>query len=130
VTVADAPATAPPGTGEPSERGTTTIADRVVQKIASIAAGEVDAVTVTRAGWTQVVGGSGLPSASAKVAGGSSRISVEIAAAWPSPLSAVAAKVREHVAHQVTSLTGIDVVAVDVTVADVVHLETARRRVE
>ncbi len=118
-----------PSLTEPGQRGTTTIADKVVQKIASVAAGEIGAVTDTRSRWASVVR-RGLPRATATVAGGSARITVDVAAIWPSPLSAVAAKVRDQVTHQVSSLTGIEVVAVDVTIADVVHLETTRRRVE
>ena len=113
----------------PEDRGTTTIADRVVERIASMAAGEVEKVADTRQGLTRLLRGK-LPSASAVVAGDTSRITVEVAAAWPTPLPTLAAHVRERVAEQVVDLTGITVVAVDVTVADVVHVETARRRVQ
>lgn len=119
----------PAGLADPEERGTTTIADKVVQRIASIAADEIEAVTGHRSGWASVVR-RGLPRAEATVAGGSARIKVDVAAVWPTPLSTLSAQVRDHVTAQVTSLTGVDIVAVDVTVADVVHLSTARKRVE
>ncbi len=123
---------ADPGTltrpAEPDERGTTTIADRVVERVASIAASEVEAVTQARSGWASAVRRS-LPRASATVAGSTARISVDVAAVWPTPLSSLAAEVRDHVSAQVTALTGVEVLAVDVSVADVVRAQAARRRV-
>jgi len=113
----------------PDERGSTTIADRVVERIATIAAGEVDSVTDTDGSWARL-GRRGLPRAHATVAGLSSRISVEVAAAWPTPLGSLATRVRDHVCERVETLTGVSVTAVDVRVADVVHLETAQRRVQ
>lgn len=110
------------------QRGHTTIADKVVERIASIAAGEVEAVTDSRQGWTRVVRG-GLPRATAVVAGDTSRISVAVAAIWPAPLSGVAGRVRDHVSDRVSTLVGVTVTAVDVSIADVVRVETARRRV-
>lgn len=111
------------------ERGRTTIADKVVERIASIAANEVESVIDTRTGWTRVVRGR-LPRAEAVVAGGTSRITVEVAATWPTPLNSVAGRVRDHVSERVSTLTGVNVTAVDVSIADVVHLETAERRVK
>lgn len=113
----------------PEERGRTTIADKVVTRIASIATAEIAAVIDTRTDWTKLIR-KGLPRAEAVVAGGTSRIAVEVAAAWPSPLGKVAAQVRDHVTQRVVTLTGVDVTRVDVTVADVVHLDTATRRVQ
>ncbi len=120
----DGPTTA---LAQPELRGSLTIADKVVEKVASIAAREIEHVTDTRAGWTQMY--RSLPKASAKVAGGRARIGVEVAASWPSSLPAVTAQVRDHVNNQVTQLTGVTVVAVDVTIVDVVHLGTNARRV-
>ncbi|GAB3659747.1 hypothetical protein GCM10027596_17530 [Nocardioides korecus] len=122
---------ATPGGGlpAPEDRGRTSIADKVVERIASIATGEVEGATDTRSGLLRAVRG-GLPHAEAVVAGGTSRIKVEVAATWPTPLSRLATQVREHVSERVATLTGVTVTAVDVTVADVVHVETAHRRVQ
>ena len=119
MTVAETHATAQPGTpaatqpdlGPAEERGRTTIADKVVERIAAIAAGEVEAVTDPRQGWTRMVRG-GLPKT------------------WPTPLSGVAARVRDHVSDRGSALAGVTVTAVDVSIADVVHVETAHRRVQ
>lgn len=112
----------------PEERGTLTIADKVVERIAALAAGEVGHTVATGSGWTRVVT-KRLPHATARVAGDHARVGVQIAVAWPASLSEVTAGVRDHVRQQVGTLTAIDVDAVDVTVADVVHPETATRRV-
>ncbi len=112
-----------------AKRGRTTIADKVVERVASIATSEIEAVIDTRRGWTKLVH-RGLPRASAIVAGDTCRIQVEVAAIWPAPLAEVASRVRDHVTTQVAALTGVTVAAVDVSVADVVHVEAAQRRVQ
>lgn len=111
------------------ERGRTIIADKVVKRVASIATAEIEAVVDTRKGWTKLIR-RGLPHAEAVVAGGTSRITVEVAATWPTPLAQVAAQVRHHVTRRVVDLTGVSVTRVDVTVANVVHLDTAVRRAQ
>ncbi|MEP7161092.1 MAG: Asp23/Gls24 family envelope stress response protein [Dermatophilaceae bacterium] len=111
----------------PEERGSLVIANKVVERVATIAAREIGQVTDSRAGWTQMY--RNLPTATAKVAGGRARVNVEVAAAWPSSLPEVTAQVRDRVSERVTNLTGVTVVAVDVTVADVIRLETDARRV-
>ena len=128
-TVADTPTAELQTRTSPEERGTLTIADRVVERIASIAASEVPGVADIGSGWTQIVRRS-LPTSQARVAGGRSRIGVDIAAVWPAALDELAAAVHSHVTERVFALTGVAVDGVDVTVADVVHTESMRRRVE
>jgi uncharacterized alkaline shock family protein YloU len=113
----------------PEQRGTLTIADQVIEKIASIAANEIETVVDDRSGWLRFVGGR-LPRASATVAGERARVRVDVAVAWPTPLPAMTARVRDHVSERIEALTGTQVVAVDVNVADVVHVETNSRRVQ
>lgn len=113
----------------PEERGATTIADKVVERVATYAAGEVAHPEAGRTGLGRLVARD-LPRASAVVAGSTSRIKVEVAAPWPTPLSALAAEVRDHVSERVTALTGVAVTAVDVSVADVVHVQSTHRRVQ
>jgi uncharacterized alkaline shock family protein YloU len=111
------------------DRGRTTIADQVVERIAAMAAAEVESVVDTRGGLTRLLLGH-LPRASATVAGSTSRIQVEVAASWPTPLGTLAAQVRDHVSERVTTLSGLVVTAVDVSVADVVHTQSRQRRVQ
>ncbi|MEP6814745.1 MAG: Asp23/Gls24 family envelope stress response protein [Marmoricola sp.] len=113
----------------PSDRGSLVIADKVVERIAAIAAGEIEAVSDQASGWTRALRRS-LPRASAKVAGGRTRVVVDVAAPWPTPLTSMAIEVRDHVRERVTTLTGVTVTAVDVTVADVIHAGGNRRSVQ
>lgn len=113
--------------------GRTTIAPRVVERLAVAAAREADSSTRARArdrgGLTGMVRGS-LPRASAVVAGQTSRIEVRVAASWPESLASVAARVRDHVGARVTELAGIDVTAVDVVVAEIVTQRDLSPRVQ
>jgi len=61
------------------------------------------------------------PKANATVAGDRARIHVEIAITWPHPLGQVCGQVRDGVRDRVTELIGVQVDAVDVTAAKVVH---------
>lgn len=117
---ADVVDTAIPARAEPADRGALEIADRVVQKVASIAAGEVRGAVSTGSGFDQLLGRR-YPNAAATVAGGRVRIRVDIAVAWPYPLARVCAQVRDHVRARVTDLVGLTVDAVDVTASKVVH---------
>ncbi len=112
---------------DPGQRGTLVIADRVVERIAAIAAGEVEGVIKTGSGLDQVLGHR-YPKVSAATAGRRSRIHVEIAVAWPYPLGQVSGQVREVVRNRVTELVGIQVDAVDVYAATVVHAPKPERR--
>lgn len=109
-------------------RGSLVIADRAIERIASCAAGEVGSTLSVRPRGLSLLE-SGLPHASATVGGGHARLSVEVAAEWPRSAREVAAAVRDHVQARVTALTGVEVEAVDVHVADIVHGQPGRRRV-
>lgn len=133
------PTTTPTGTGpeaipgqdiesDPTKRGVTRVADKVVEKVALAAAREIDHSHDTHSTWTDLTR-RGLPRATAVVAGDTTRIHVDIAAPWPVNLTQVTAGVRTHVAERVHTLIGMDVTAVDVTVADVIHPQTTLRRV-
>lgn len=105
---------------DPGGRGRTVVADRVVERIATIAAREVTGVTQVGSALERVVGRQ-YPKADAKVAGDRARISVEIAVAWPTSLADVTARVRETVRARLGELAGLQVDTVDVTAAKVVH---------
>lgn len=124
-----AAAARPAGLVPADDRGGLVIADKVIERIAAIAAGEIEAVSDKASGLNKVLG-RGLPRASAKVAAGRARVVVNVAASWPTPLTSMAAEVRDHVNERVTTLTGLTVTAVDVTVADVINPRSKARRVE
>ncbi|MFC5902009.1 DUF6286 domain-containing Asp23/Gls24 family envelope stress response protein [Streptomyces zhihengii] len=88
-----------------AQRGTTTVADRVVRRIALRAASE--ALPGPGAGG---VGGS------ATVHGRRAGISLRIAAPYPATLSDTARRVRAHVADRTGELTGLDVAPVRLSI--------------
>lgn len=102
------------------DRGSLSIAPRVVERIAGQAATEVDHVTgVPRRVLGQTLGKVTADSqarASAKVDGSIASISVSVAVEYPTPVRAAAAAVRAHVSSTVHDLCGLDVVEVSVDV--------------
>lgn len=115
---------------EPQQRGRTIIENAVLEHIAVHAALEVSGVIATGSDLDKLIGRR-LPKAGARVAGTRARVLVEVAAAWPHPVATVAAAVREHVSERLLALTGLQVDAVDVEVARVIHSrEPQPRRVQ
>ena len=110
--------TAVAGRRDPAERGRLDVAERVIERIATIAAREVRGVRSVGSGLDGMVGRQ-YPNANAEVAGGHARVRVDIAVTWPSPLGRTAAAVRDRVRERVESLVGMTVDVVDVTVATV-----------
>ncbi|MEV0996302.1 hypothetical protein [Nonomuraea sp. NPDC050202] len=97
----------------PERRGRTEIADRVVSKIACVAAAEVPEVRdVQPRGlpWTPSAG---------EVHGDQAVVRLNVSVAYPSPLHAVAARLREHVIRRVAAQTGLYVTRLDITMTDV-----------
>ncbi|HET9631606.1 MAG TPA: Asp23/Gls24 family envelope stress response protein [Terrabacter sp.] len=117
------------GLAEPGERGRLDIAERVVERVAHIAACEVRGVRSVGSSLEGVVGRQ-YPNVKAQMAGGHARVDVDIAVSWPIPLARTAAEVREHVSERLTSLLGVKVDAVDVTIATVSPAGTEHRRVQ
>ncbi len=146
-----APVPAPPAAGvEPvspqapqavsrlrTDRGITTIAPAVVEKIAGRAATEVDGVgVVAPAGFRRLFSSTPDPDkpadADARVGLERASVALTISVKYPAPVPSTSAKVREIVVDRVKQFTGLDVSWIDVTVA---QLPTAdpwrpRRRVE
>ncbi|KQS58495.1 hypothetical protein ASG36_10550 [Geodermatophilus sp. Leaf369] len=118
-TTADpAPAGDRPELAEPGERGRTTIADRVVERIASAAAAEVDAATGSpRRVLGVAVSGADKPRVSARVHGEEATVDITMSVAWPAPVRQVTRRVREHVGERLTTLVGLRSARVDVRVA-------------
>lgn len=131
-TVPEAPPAPPPGDDTPTRRlvlggdapietrGRVDVADQVVEKIAVGALDEVDGVGGTTGTVGRMLGrddDAGRPRVNATVSGGSVRLDVRISVAYPSPVAATCDRARDHVVRQVQTLTGLDVVRVDITVS-------------
>ena len=116
------------GAGDPGDRGSLTIADRVVEKVASQAVTEVDLATgAPRSLLGRRVGAQDpdrRARADARVDGDLVSVSVSLAVQWPAPVRQVAAQVREHLTTRISELTGLQVAEVDV---DVPALVTGHR---
>lgn len=92
----------------------------MVETISCAAATEIDGVQRSGGSLEGVVGRR-YPKADARTAGSRTRIGIEVAVLWPSPLSQLLGQVRERVRTRVVDLTGLDVDAVDVVAARIVQ---------
>lgn len=100
---------------EPAQRGELVLHDKVVVRIAELAALDIRGVT-RQSGRLSKVTGRDLPRVSATIAGSRARVQLDVAAIWPQPLSQLAATVRDRVRQRVATLTGLQVDAVDVSI--------------
>jgi uncharacterized alkaline shock family protein YloU len=97
----------------PERRGRTEISDRVITKIACSAAMEVPEVRDVRPRglpWTRASSGA--------VHGDQVTLRLNVSVGYPSPLRAVATRLREHVTRRVAAQTGLDVTRLDITMTD------------
>lgn len=100
-------------------RGTLVIEDAVLETTARTAARRAPGV-VTREGTVGQLTGRSLPRVDVRRAEDHVRVRLDVALAWPTPLAATTAGVRDAVAQTLTRVTGCAVDAVDVTVT---HLQ-------
>ena len=122
-----APPEVRPGRGE---LGNIKISSKLVQKLAARAAVEVpDAGEATprvmgrSVTGAHVVGGrqtslTGLPKAAAEVDGSTAVLALSISVRWPASIPGVSMAVREHVRDRISTLTGLEVTEVSISVTD------------
>lgn len=129
-------AAAPPS-GLRTERGITTIAPAVVEKIAGRAATEIEGVGVVapaglRRFFSSTPSADSPADADARVGLERASVALTISVMYPAPVRSTSARVREIVARRVKELTGLEVSWIDVTVAQLPMTEPwqSRRRVE
>ena len=142
--------TAPQEAGEPdlapersaasglrTDRGVTTIAPAVVEKIAGKAATEIEGVgVVAPAGLRKLFSSTPDPDApadaDARVGMERASVAMTISIRYPAPVRSTSARVRAAVAERVEQLTGLRVSWVDLTVAQLPTTDPwkPRRRVE
>lgn len=110
-------AAAGPPTAETRSRGTTTVADRAVERLARRFASEVPGVLRHSPGPVALSAlTASLPRVSVESAGGRVRLEVDVAAEWEAGARSVAAEVRSAVGRRLAEATGMTVDRVDVTV--------------
>ncbi|GLZ53489.1 Asp23/Gls24 family envelope stress response protein [Actinomycetospora sp. NBRC 106378] len=129
-----------PGTGrhaadapEAAERGSLSIEDVVVEKVAVAAAAEIDGVGGAA---RRVLGvptgrddGDGRPRASARVSGQTAAVEVRLTVAYPASVRETTEAVRAHVRDRVEALTELSVARVDISVAALTRGTSVTRRV-
>jgi uncharacterized alkaline shock family protein YloU len=119
---------------EAGDRGSLTIADKVVERVAGYAV-------------TQVPGASAAPrrvlgvnvgearadaeaSVTAKVEGRVATVSATVAIAWPQPVRAVAERLRGRIRDDVLRMTDVEVAQIDLDVVTFAAASTPTRRVQ
>lgn len=117
------------GGGDPGSRGRTTIADGVVEKIAGLAARDVEGVHAMGGGLARTFGAvrDRVPGGSKSVSRGvkaevgevQTALDLEIVVEYGVAISDVAQDVRENVITAVERMTGLEVVEVNIAVSDV-----------
>jgi uncharacterized alkaline shock family protein YloU len=115
----------------PEDRGRLAVDDRVVEKVAGHA---VTFISDAAAAPRRVLGvkvGAARPddaaSVQAEVQGDMATVHVVIAVRWPEPVQKVADEVRERIRAEVTAITGVRVVHVDVEVVSLTLPDSSRR---
>ena len=131
MTTAAAPAGAPPAGAElapAGQRGSTDIADRVVEKIAAGAVAEVDdAYGSARRLLGLRMPGATAPRVTVLIDGHLATVRVAMSVRYPAPIRQVAREVREHVMERVGKLTGLDVRHVDIEIPTLITPDRGRR---
>ncbi|MFE9024265.1 Asp23/Gls24 family envelope stress response protein [Streptomyces sp. NPDC007808] len=118
------------GGGDPGSRGRTTIADGVVEKIAGMAARDVDGVHAMGSGISRTFGAvrdrvpggttkSVTRGVKAEVGEVQSALDLEIVVEYGVSIADVSRDVRENVINAVERMTGLEVVEVNIAVSDV-----------
>ncbi|MFI8005159.1 Asp23/Gls24 family envelope stress response protein [Streptomyces sp. NPDC086010] len=116
------------GNAERTGRGTTTISDNVVSTIAGIAIRETDGVHSVGKGASKALGavtgrvsGSSGAGRSIKVEVGEKQtaIDVDIEVEYGIPIHELADRIRTHVTDAVETMTGLEVVEININVFDV-----------
>jgi uncharacterized alkaline shock family protein YloU len=116
------------------ERGTLTIAEQAVQRLAAHAVLEIDDVGGAAGRVLGVSLGAEAPDRSAKVTahvtGGEVALDVRLSITYPASVTRTTERAREHLERRVEELTGLTVSRVDITVTALHSTVAGSRRVE
>lgn len=120
--------------GDPAERGSLTVADRVVERVAGYAVTLVDGASAApRRVLGVAVGGAREDheaSVDARVDGHIATVEASVAIGWPASVRTVAARLRQQVREDVERITGMQVAHIDVDVVSLSAPASTRRRVQ
>jgi uncharacterized alkaline shock family protein YloU len=123
-----------PELDDPAERGSLTIADRVVARVAGHAVTLVEGASAAPRRVLGVSVGSSRPdreaAVDARVDGSTATVEATVAIAWPASVREVTARLREQVRADVARFTGVRVAHVDVDVVSMTAPSARPRRVQ
>jgi uncharacterized alkaline shock family protein YloU len=123
-----------PDLGDPAERGSLTVADRVVERVAGYAVTQVEGASAApRRVMGIAVGGAQqdrAASVDARVDGHTATVEASVAIAWPASVRTVAARLRQQVRDDVERIAGVQVAHVDVDVVSLSAPPSRTRRVQ
>lgn len=124
----------PPELGDPADRGTLEVADRVVERVAGYAVTQVEGATAAPRRLLGISVGDVRPdkeaSVDARVDGHTATVDATVAIGWPASVRTVAARVRERIRQDVEHITGVRVAHVDIDVVSLSAAPANRRRVQ
>jgi uncharacterized alkaline shock family protein YloU len=122
-----------PELGDPADRGSVTIADRAVERIAGHAMTQVEGASAAPRRLLGVSLGGDQPdkeaSVNARVDGATVTVDATVAVGYPNSVRAVTARLRTHVRAEVARLTGMHVAHIDVDVVSMRAPAAQPRRV-
>ncbi len=132
--LAAAVGSAHPQLGDPAERGSLTIADRVVERVAGYAVTQVEGASAAPRRLLGVqVGGSRADeeaSVDARVDGHTATVDATVAVGWPASVRTVTTRLRQRVREDVERITGVHVAHIDIDVVSMSAPAARRRRVQ
>ena len=116
----------------PADRGELVIADQVVQKISAAALADVEGIGGSARRVLGVALGTDDPEGTARVIaqvdGNLVTLEVACSVAYPRSVREVTQRAREHLVQQVSSLTGLRVAQVDITITGLTSTTATGRR--
>lgn len=119
---------------DPGERGSLTVADRVVERVAGHAVTRVDGASAAPRRVLGVAVGAARESreasVDARVDGHMATVEASVAIGWPASVPTVADQLRQQVRADVERITGVRVAHVDIDVVSLSAPASRRRRVQ
>lgn len=120
------PAAASPH-GDPGERGTLIVHDKVAERVAARAALDTDGVLAHGSGLDKITGRE-RPRVRVMIAGNRVRAHLDIAAAWPRALPQLGRQVQDNVATALRDFAGLHVDGVEVAITHLLPAAPASTR--
>jgi uncharacterized alkaline shock family protein YloU len=123
-----------PELGDPAERGSLTVADRVVARVAGHAVTLVEGASAAPRRVLGVSVGGSRPdreaAVDARVDGSTATVEATVAIAWPASIREVTTRLRKRVRDDVARFTGVRVAHIDLDVVSMTAPSARPRRVQ